>query len=104
MSTATTSEVTQYVCVWILYIVLEVACKLAAMYTCVVRINLSNIQIVFTQNYLCTRFAYIEDAVICVLICKVWTVGCLCFSIAAMKVLFIHCKDANLFWVKCVIC
>ena len=36
------------------------------------------------------RFVYIEDAVICVIICKTWTVSCLRCPIVTVKVLFPH--------------
>ena len=85
MSTATTSAVIQYVCVDTV-LVLEVWSIGFAMYTCVVRINLSNIQTTCVQGL----HIIIEDAVVCILICKVCTVGCLHFSIAMVKVLFIH--------------
>ena len=38
----------------------------------------------------CPRFAYIEDGIICVIICKTWTVSCMRCPITTAKVLFPH--------------
>ena len=41
-----------------------------------------------THKATCTRFAYTEDVVICVVICKTWMVSCLRCPIVTAKVLF----------------
>ena len=43
-----------------------------------------------THKATCTRFAYTEDVVICVVICKTWTVSCLRCPIVTAKVLFLN--------------
>ena len=43
-----------------------------------------------TQSYLSKVRIYIEDAIICVIICKFWTASCLHCPIATVKVLFAH--------------
>ena len=50
------------------------------------------------------RVAYIEDAVICFIICKPWTVSCLRCTIAMKKVLFFPLTTVCCWTPKCTPC